>query len=234
MAWSSVAEVEKGVLGTPSLKVPNPPEKFVFQQFQAGHGYEKSAGTGTMSDDTSDFVVGTQSLKVVTKGDESQTHVRKKSVGPYNFSGRDLQVTFKVEGLAHVEAFEIFLSSDNLSTNNVHYSISTPVQPYIADGEWATMTISWGDLANNFPPGTISPEKVNFIEFRFEDDGKAPVTFHINEVAAVPESATRVASALSSTTAGNRPIPVPAPTSTNTATGPAPASSATSSAPPTT
>ena len=189
MAWSSVAEVEKGVLGTPSLQVPNPAEKFAFQQFQAGHGYEKSAGTGTMSDDTGDFVVGTQSLKVVTKGDESQTHVRKKSVGPYDFSGRDLQVTFKVEGLAHVEAFEIFLSSDNLSTNNVHYSIATPVQPYIADGEWATMTISWGDLVNNFPPGTISPEKVNFIEFRFEDDGKAPVTFHVNEVAAVSESA---------------------------------------------
>jgi hypothetical protein len=188
MAWSTVAEVEKGVLGTPSQKVPVPLQKAVFQQFQSGHGYEKSAGTGTMSDDTSDFVVGTQSLKVVTKGDESQTHVRKKSVGPYDFSGRDLRITFKVEGLAHVEAFEIFLSSDNLSTNNVHYSISTPVQPYIADGEWASVTISWGDLVNNFPPGTISRNKVNFVEFRFEDDGKAPVTFHVNEVAGAPET----------------------------------------------
>jgi polysaccharide deacetylase len=113
--------------------------------------------------------------------------VRKKSVGPYDFTGRDLRVTFKVEGLAHVESFEIFLSSDNLSTNNVHYSLSTPVQPYIADGEWASITISWGDLLNNFPPGTIALNKVNFVEFRFEDDGSAPVTFHINEVAAVPE-----------------------------------------------
>lgn len=194
MAWSTLAEVEKGVLETPSLKVPTPAEKFVFQQFQAGNGYEKSAGTGTLSEDTSDFVVGTQSLKLVTAGDEVQTHVRKKSVGPYDFTGRDLRVTFKVEGLAHVETFEIFLSSDNLATNNVHYPISEPVQPYIADGEWAGVTISWGDLVNNFPPGTINREKVNFIEFRFEDDKKAPVTFHVNEVAAVPEPASGLVS----------------------------------------
>jgi hypothetical protein len=194
MAWSSVAEVEKGVLETPSLKVPVPVQKTVFQQFQAGHGYEKSAGTGTLSEDTSDFVVGTQSLKLVTAGDEVQTQVRKKSVGPYDFTGRDLRVTFKVEGLAHVETFEIFLSSDNLATNNVHYPISEPIQPYIADGEWASVTISWGDLVNNFPPGTISRSKVNFVEFRFEDDGKAPVTFHVNEVAAVPEPSAGVVS----------------------------------------
>jgi Polysaccharide deacetylase len=189
MAWTTVAEVEKGVLETTSQQVPVRAQKTVFQQFQSGHGYEKSAGTGTLSDDTTDFVVGTQSLKLVTLGDESQTHVRKKSVGPYDFTNRDLRVTFKVNGLAHVETFEIFLSSDNLSTNNVHYPISIPVQPYIADGEWASVTISWGDLANNFPPGTISRNKINYVEFRFEDDGAAPVTFHVNEVAAVPQAA---------------------------------------------
>jgi hypothetical protein len=185
MAWSSFSEVEKGALELTSLKVPARAPKTVFQQFQAGHGYEKSEGTGTLSDDTTDFVIGTQSLKFVTKGDESQSHVRKKSVGPYDFSGKDLRLTFKVEGLAHVNTFEVFLSSDNLSTNNVHYPVSVPVQPYIADGEWATVTISWGDLANNFAPGSIARNKVNFVEFRFEDDGAAPVTFHINEIAAV-------------------------------------------------
>jgi hypothetical protein len=194
MAWSTVAEVEKGALELPSMRVPAPPSKVIFQQFQAGHGYEKFEGTGTLSDDTTDFVVGTQSLKLVTAGDESFVRVRKKSVGPYDFSGRDLRLTFKVQGLAHVGIFEIFLSSDNLATNNVHYPVSVPVQPYIADGEWASITISWGDLAANFAPGTIARNKVNFVEFRFEDDGKAPVTFHLNEVAAVPEPASGVVS----------------------------------------
>ena len=129
-------------------------------------------------------MIGTQSLKLVTAGDEVQSHVRKKSVGPYDFSGKDLRLTFKVDGLAHVSTFEVFLSSDNLATNNVHYPVSIPIQPYIADGEWATVTISWGDLASNFAPGSIARSKVNFVEFRFEDDGAAPVTFHINEVAA--------------------------------------------------
>ena len=190
MAWSSFAEIEKAALEPTSLKVPARAQKIVFQQFQTGHGYEKSAGTGTLSDDSSDFVIGTQSLKFVTAGDEVQAHVLKKSVGPYDFSGRDLRLTFKVDGLAHVNSFEVFLSSDNLATNNVHYPVSIPVQPDIADGEWASVTISWGDLVNNFPPGSISRSKVNFVEFRFEDHGIAPVTFHINEVAAVPQPAT--------------------------------------------
>ncbi|HYJ21428.1 MAG TPA: hypothetical protein VEW07_05325, partial [Solirubrobacterales bacterium] len=133
MAWSSFAEIEKAALELTSLKVPARAQKAVFQQFQAGHGYEKSAGTGTLSEDTGDFVIGTQSLKFVTAGDGVQSQVRKKSVGPYDFTGRDLRLTFKVDGLAHVGTFEVFLSSDNLATNNVHYPVSIPVQPYIAD-----------------------------------------------------------------------------------------------------
>jgi len=142
MAWSSFPEIEKAALELTSLKVPARAQKVVFQQFQAGHGYEKLAGTGTLSEDTTDFVIGTQSLKLATAGDGVQTQVRKKSVGPYDFTARDLRLTFKVEGLAHVGTFEVFLSSDNLATNNVHYPVSIPVQPYIADGEWAAVTIS--------------------------------------------------------------------------------------------
>jgi len=37
----------------PSLEVPAPPERTIFQQFQAGHGYGQLGGsTGTLSDDT--------------------------------------------------------------------------------------------------------------------------------------------------------------------------------------
>jgi hypothetical protein len=194
MAWSSIAEVENGVLELTSQRVPAPPARKVFERFQAGHGYERIGGTATLSDDTSDFVVGTQSLKVTTLGDEAYNQVVRKSVGPYDFSNRDLRLTFKVEGLARVRTFEVFLSSDNLASNNVHYAVSIPVQPYIADGEWANITFSWGDLANNFAPGTITRSKINAVEFRFEDDGTAPVTFHLNEVAAVPTPASGVVS----------------------------------------
>jgi peptidoglycan/xylan/chitin deacetylase (PgdA/CDA1 family) len=188
MPWSSVAEVENGVLESTALKVPHQAQKSVFEQFQAGHGYTRSGGTGVLSDDTSDFVIGTQSLKLVTLGDEAYNQVGRKSIGPYDFANRDLRITFKVQGLAHVRTFEVFLSSDNQTTNNLHYSISIPVQPYIADGEWASVTISWGDLTNNFASGAINRAKVNNVEFRLEDDNTAPVTFHINEVAAVPRA----------------------------------------------
>lgn len=194
MPWSSVAEVENGVLESNALKVPPPGEKAVCEQFQAGHGYTLTNGTATLSNDTSDFVIGTQSLKVTTLGDEAYNQVGKLSVGPYDFTDRDLRITFKIEGLANVRTFEVFLSSDNQATNNVHYPVSIPVQPYIADGEWASMTISWGDLVNNFAPGAIDEDEVNNIEFRLEDDNTAPVTFHINEVAGVKRTGDGVVS----------------------------------------
>ncbi len=181
-------------LQIPSLLTPAPAQRTVFQQFQSGHGYEQFEGTGTLSDDTSDFVVGTQSLKFLTKGDESQNRIRHKSTGPYDFTGRDLRVVFKVEGLAHVRQFSIFLSSDNLATTNVHYPISIPSQPYIADGEWAAVTLSWGDLAGNFPAGSIKRSAVNYVELRIEDDNTAPVTFHVNDISGVPEPAGGVVS----------------------------------------
>ncbi|HEY2333821.1 MAG TPA: polysaccharide deacetylase family protein [Solirubrobacterales bacterium] len=182
-------------LQIPSLLTPAAAQRTVFQQFQAGHGYEQAAGgTGTLSDDTTDFVIGTQSLKYVTKGDENQNHIRKKSTGPYDFTASDLRIVFKVEGLAHLEQFSIFLSSDNLATTNVHYTIATPFQPYIADGEWASLTLSWGDLAGNFPAGSIKRSAVNYVELRIEDDKVAPVTIHVNEISAVPEPTNGVVS----------------------------------------
>jgi polysaccharide deacetylase len=167
----------------------------VFQQFQPGHGYEQlPGGTSVLSDDTSDFVVGSQSLKIATKGDGEQSRTCKKSAGPYDFTDRDLRITFKVEGMAHLNDFSIFLSSDNLSTNNAHYPISIPVQPFIADGEWASVTISWGDLANNFAAGSIKRSAINYVEFRYEDDNEGAVTFHVNEIAAVPQPSNGVVS----------------------------------------
>ena len=194
MPWSSVAEVENGILESNALKVPPTARRVVFEQFQAGHGYTRSGGTATLSDDESDFVAGTQSLKVTTLGDEAYNQIGRQSVGPYDFTDRDLRITFKVEGLAHVRTFEVFLSSDNQETNNVHYPVSIPVQPYIADGEWASVTIIWGDLVNNFAPGTIDEDEVNNVEFRLEDDNTAPVTFHLNEVAAVQRESQGVVS----------------------------------------
>lgn len=182
------------LLNEPAMKVPAPSQKTVLQQFQSGHGFEKYAGTGTMSDDTSDFVIGTQSLKVVTLTDESQTKLRKKTVGPYDFTGKDLQFTFKVENLAQIGTFEIYLSSDNLATNNVHYRVASTIQPNIADGEWATIKLSWGDLINNSPPGAIDRTKINFIEFRMEANSGQVGTFHIGEVAMVPQPAAGVVS----------------------------------------
>src|ERR1700709_1945457 len=102
MAWTSFAEIEKAALELTSLKVPARSPKTVFQQFQAGHGYEKSEGTGSLSAHPCDFVIGTQSLKFATAGDGVQSHAVVYRAAPACVPSYPNYDTFKVEGLAHV------------------------------------------------------------------------------------------------------------------------------------
>jgi Polysaccharide deacetylase len=173
----------------PSMKVPARVQRTVIQQFQSGHGYTRSSGNGTLSDDTGDYVVGSQSLKFVTLGDGATNVVQKTSITLVDFTGKSVQVKFKIEGLENVSDFSIYLSSDNASTNNIHYPIAVPAQPYVADGEWATVTINWSDLAANGAVGTIDRTKVNYLKFRLVDKNGKPVTFHVGEVSSVAEPA---------------------------------------------
>jgi hypothetical protein len=167
--------------------VPARPQRTIIQQFQPGYGWEKS-GTGTVSEDTVDFARRTQSLKIVTANDEISCKVFKKSISPaIDMTGKSLVVVFKTEQLAKIKEFEVFLSSDNLSTNNVHYTISTPAQPFAAEGEWASITISWGDFANNAPPGSINRAAINYIEIRVKDRNEGAATVRVNEISTVAE-----------------------------------------------
>lgn len=183
---SAFASQDARALQMPSLRVPPRAAKTILQQFQSGHGYTKT-GVGTLSDDAADFVVGTQSMKFVTDGAGGTGSVEKKSIGPIDFTAKDVYVKFKVSSIDDVSDFSIYLSSDNAAENNVHYPIALASQPYVASEEWAHVIINWGDLAANGAVKTIDRSKVNYIRFRMVDKNGKAVTFHVNEVAAVPQ-----------------------------------------------
>ena len=119
----------------PKMRQPVPAAtRTILTQFQTGHGFTKLSGTGTATlNDTSDFQLGTQSVKFVTTGDGGSNILQKNSVGPYDLSGKMIQITFKLNstgqapgtGALNIGDLSFYLSSDNQSTTNGRCAITS-------------------------------------------------------------------------------------------------------------
>ena len=112
--------------------------------------------------------------------------MRKKSVG-YDFSG-GLRLSSRSTG-RRTSALEALARATASPPRSVHYPVLDRAAVH-RRREWAADD-RWGDLVASSPRRRAGS---NFVEFRFEDDGAAPVSFHVNEVAAVPQPGTGVVS----------------------------------------
>lgn len=185
----------------PALRVPPLPTlRTILTQFQSGHGFTKLSGTGTVTlNDTTDYVVGSQSVKFVTAGDNSANIFQKNSVGPFDLTGKMIQITFKLNstgqspgvGALNIGDFSFYLSSDNQSTTNGRCSLMGATKTYSADGEWVTIILNWGDLIFT---GSPTRNAINSLKFRIADANSTPISVQIQEIALIPEPANAVCS----------------------------------------
>lgn len=185
-----------GEILRPSLRQPAAVAQTVLTQFQSGHGFVKSAGTGSQADDTSDFTVGSQSLAITTLGDGSAYITQKSSISPViNMTGKQLRIKFKVVGIANVTDISLYLSSDNAATNNYDQRLvnitNALTQPYQQDGEWVTYTVNFVEWITVGSPDRTA---INFLKLRVQDNGAGPVVAHFQEIAMEPEPANAVCS----------------------------------------
>jgi hypothetical protein len=203
--WAPERGLYGGSLGTvayhPALRQPTAPaSRVILTQFQSGHGWTKLSGTGTLTtNDTTDYVVGSQSAKFVTAGDGGSNIFQHNSVGPFDLTGKMLQVTFKVDisgaspgvGSLNIQDLSVYVSSDNQSTTNGRCSIAGASKRYLADGEWARIVVSWGDLSFS---GSPTRSAINSLKFRIQDKNSTPISVHFQEIALIPEPANAVCS----------------------------------------
>lgn len=185
----------------PKMRQPVPAaSRQILTQFQSGHGFTKLSGTGTATlNDTTDFQLGTQSVKFVTAGDGGSNIFQKNSVGPYDLTGKMIQITFKLNstgqspgvGALNIGDLSFYLSSDNQSTTNGRCAIMGATKCYSADGEWVTIVINWGDLIFT---GSPTRSAINSLKFRIQDANATPISVAFQEIALIPEPANAVCS----------------------------------------
>lgn len=100
--------------------------EFAISNFQRGHGFTKLGGSGTQTDDTVDFVLGTQSLKLKTEGDGLEVVTRKSAISPrIDFTDTQLKLWIKISDVNKLSEFRITVTSDDF-VNYGNYWIQKP------------------------------------------------------------------------------------------------------------
>ena len=156
------------------------------QIFASGHAYSKQSAAGTQSDDTTDFIVGSQSLKLVTDGDGLVVFTRSAVLSPtLDFSGKSLVVQFKVSDVSAVTEFTVYLTSDSFASAWYVFPIDdTNLVNYVDDNEWVTYTMNFSDATVTGSPDRASIDK---IQFRIKDNSVTPVTLYMQVLGTMPE-----------------------------------------------
>ena len=171
----------------------------VVSTFQAGHGFAKGSAAGTQTDDTAEYRLGSQALRMVTAGDGVVAFTQKVNLSPVvDMTGRFLKVMVRVDDYTRAKELSVYLSSETPSvawTNFVKCGViptTVPSTPWVTSGDWLTVTLSRGDFTAT---GTgVTWNAITGIRVRFADQATGPLTAHINLISTVPEPATGIVS----------------------------------------
>ena len=134
----------------PVLRSPTPRPEWI-STFQPGHGWIDSNGEGGVTDDTSDFVIGTQSLRITGGGSARRTGLT------VDLTGKALSVMIRVDSLDAGSIVVVYAANANF-TSYYAWNIrrhSDPV-PWFPNGEWVTLTLPVEDAGVSGTPDRAS------------------------------------------------------------------------------
>jgi len=149
--------------------------------FQAGHGYASVAG-GVLTDDTTDYVLGTQSIKLDTLNANGACTATKTGLAPIDFTGRTPVLAFKTSDIEHIFAISLYLGADEAFTNRWSWSnevgyLSRDAGRWVNRGEWSWITFPW-----ETPTGTPDRAAITAIQVRITANADGPLAVNVNGI----------------------------------------------------
>lgn len=161
--------------------------------FAPGHGFSLASAAGTQTDDTSDFALGSQSLKLVSDGDDATVFSRNTALPTFDATGKQVVVWVKVDSTSNINEMTLYLSSGGSLSSFYRWHIDKgwPVAEFMNDSEWTAITLNFGD-ATVF--GTPDRALLDTAQVRVSDDGTAAATMWVGGIALESEPASGVVS----------------------------------------
>lgn len=172
---------------SPRRYVPSTPTRTVLTTFQAGHGYTIT-GTGATGNvnDTGDYEVGTQSVRITTSGTGNQNNIIKSGGTPFDTTGKAVELLLKIDDPTHLSFLKVYLGSSAFA-NFKAISLFATSAGYAAvpAGEWFRAR---GTFAGAASSGALNRAAVTDVEIGIADDAAAQVTVRVGGLYLVPQS----------------------------------------------
>jgi peptidoglycan/xylan/chitin deacetylase (PgdA/CDA1 family) len=148
--------------------------------FQSPHGFGIVSANGSQTNDTTNFVRGSQSLKIVTNGLGNPTTTQKSSISPtINVTGKSFKVKVMADKPTNITQLYFYFSSDNVVANWFTVKPSNYIQ-VLKPNVWTTLTFSQGRDAQT--TGAPNLAAINALAVRVVDDGTTVVNVNVNEI----------------------------------------------------
>lgn len=183
---AGAATVEEGLLTTPRPFAPI--NSAVVTTMQSGHGYTNFSSTAaSVTDDDTDFLLGGQSLRIVTKTDNTAASVQKAGQS-INAVGKSLRLLVKVDDLTNLTELILYAGNDTL-TSYYQWTIAdadpTFAQHYMKGGEWVWVTLGFNEVG---VVGTPDRTNITLLRLRSRATLGNSITVRWGGVALVDES----------------------------------------------
>ncbi len=183
--WTTTMTMQQTCGAAPAPAAPEQQVASWITQFQGNDGFFPDAGGTTNMTDTSDFVLGTQSVWLATAGNGVPRTLARLNGPQVDLTNAMLKVWLKIDGLDHASTIDIVLG--NGANQFVFRLRSAQSQQWMTDGAWASFALTWTrDSYTVFNQPDRSA--ITDIAVRITDDATGvPVRLHVNGLAVVPE-----------------------------------------------
>lgn len=157
--------------------------KTVFTTFQSGHAFTKvTTGAETMTDNTTDYAIPTQSFQIVTNGAGGAARADRTGITAIDLTNKNIYLTMKATAFTNVQQMLLYAGSDAGAWTNFGntdlVSTQTTAQ-YANDGEWFTTSFAKEDMAIT---GTMNWATVQRFRISLTDKNATPITVQFQEL----------------------------------------------------
>jgi peptidoglycan/xylan/chitin deacetylase (PgdA/CDA1 family) len=171
--------------------LPPKPKRQLIQTFQAGHGWTfQTPSGGTITADTTDYSIGSQSIKMMTPGLTGSTpgvSVYKFGAPAVDMTNKQFALLVKVTNSEALRSINLQFGTGSLAQSSTANFMSNQPEWDMhlgPDGRWSWITIPW----NPALAGT-APNRAAITDFNLTVTDKGtgvPVEFRLGAIAAVP------------------------------------------------
>lgn len=162
----------------------------LIQGTQQGHKWTAGTSVGgtTNLNDTTEFLVGAQSVGRSSDGAGGMSRLQVVGGTPISFADKHVSIMLRLEKLANIKWLTIYASSGSLSQVHFKWDLKPPtgVGWCLGDGRWTTLTLNFSDAVK---VGTPNIEAITDWQVMAVDDGTGvAVKVNVGKVDSVPRT----------------------------------------------